>query len=270
VNNAFCRYFGKSREELIGNRFKPLMPEKEKANVSKNFESLTPENPVVSFREKTITPDGEERWQSWNTRAFYDEGSHVIQYQSVGRDITDVVQAEEEARKNSEELEMTHEELTATEEELRQNFDELVQSQQHLHETKEELRKEKELYENIVEEQTEFVCRFNPDWKYSYVNNAFCRYFGKSREILIGNTFKPLMSEQEEENIRVQFSSLSPENPLVSFREKTITPEGEERWQSWNTRAFYDEGGNVIQYQSVGRDITEVVAAEEEILKGYN
>jgi len=124
---------------------------------------------------------------------------------------------------------------------------------------------EKELYENIIEEQTEFVCRFNSDWKYSYVNNAFCRYFGKDREELIGNTFKPLMSKEDQENIAIKFDSLSPENPVVSFRERTITPEGEGRWQSWNTRAFYDKDGKVAQYQSVGRDITDIIKSEESL-----
>ena len=62
-----------------------------------------------------------------------------------------------------------------TEEELRQNFDALSKSQQ-------ELRLSEERYRNVVEDQTEFICRFTPDGMLTFVNEAYCRYFGEEPE----------------------------------------------------------------------------------------
>jgi light-regulated signal transduction histidine kinase (bacteriophytochrome) len=44
-------------------------------------------------------------------------------------------------------------------------------------------------------------------------------------------------------------------------------PDGEEIWEFWTDRALYDENGRFVEYQSVGRDITERKKAEEEIWK---
>jgi PAS domain-containing protein len=36
-----------------------------------------------------------------------------------------------------------------------------------------------------------------------------------------------------------------------------ITPQGEIRWQQWMDSAILDEAGEVVELQSVGRDITD-------------
>jgi C4-dicarboxylate-specific signal transduction histidine kinase len=36
-----------------------------------------------------------------------------------------------------------------------------------------------------------------------------------------------------------------------------LAPDGEVRWQQWRDRAFFDDHGRVVEYQAVGRDITE-------------
>ena len=69
---------------------------------------------------------------------------------------------------------------TATEEELRQNYDELNRNQQ-------ALVKSEERYRNVVEDQTEFICRFGPDGTHVFINEAYCRYFDMRREEIMGH-----------------------------------------------------------------------------------
>ena len=60
------------------------------------------------------------------------------------------------------------------------------------HKTEEALVNSEQLYRAIVEDQTEFICRFRPDGTISFVNEAFCRYFGKTREDeLLGTRYLP-------------------------------------------------------------------------------
>ncbi len=44
---------------------------------------------------------------------------------------------------------------------------------------------------------------------------------------------------------------------------RTRMLEGEERWIQWHDYANFDENGNVIEFQSVGRDVTEIRQARE-------
>jgi PAS domain S-box-containing protein len=43
----------------------------------------------------------------------------------------------------------------------------------------------------------------------------------------------------------------------MTIEHRIIMPDGDIRWQQWNDRAIFDPAGNIIEYQSVGRDITE-------------
>jgi len=127
----------------------------------------------------------------------------------------------------------------------------------------EALRESEERYRAIVEDQTELLCRCLPDGRLTFVNEAYCRYFGKKREELVGHSCMRLIFEEDREKVREQFASLSPENPLVTYEQRVILPSGEIRWQQWTDRAIFDEQGSFVEVQSVGRDITERVRGEE-------
>jgi len=100
VNEAYCRYFGMRREEILGHRFRPKIPPEDKARVERFFESLTPDQPVGIIEHRIIMPDGTIRWQRWSDRAIFDADGLITEYQSVGRDITDKREAEEALRQS--------------------------------------------------------------------------------------------------------------------------------------------------------------------------
>jgi len=51
----------------------------------------------------------------------------------------------------------------------------------------ETLAESEERYRNVVEDQTEFISRFLPDGTHVFVNDAYCRYFGFTREEIFGH-----------------------------------------------------------------------------------
>ncbi|KUG11626.1 sensory transduction histidine kinase [hydrocarbon metagenome] len=119
------------------------------------------------------------------------------------------------------------------------------------------IRENEELFRNIVEDQTEFVCRFLPDGTHVFVNEAYCRYFGKTRDEITGHRFIPAIHPEDREQLRDHLAGLTPENPVASIEHRIIMPDGSIRWQHWSDRAIMDDQGRVREYQSVGRDITE-------------
>ncbi|HUS57989.1 MAG TPA: PAS domain S-box protein [Planctomycetota bacterium] len=125
------------------------------------------------------------------------------------------------------------------------------------------LRESERRYRAIVEDQTELVCRFLPDGTMTFVNEAYCRCFGRSREEFIGVSFIPLLPEADRELFLRHLGSLCGEKPLAQIEHRVILPNGQVRWQQWTDRAIFDEAGRIVEYQSVGRDITKQKEAED-------
>ncbi len=119
------------------------------------------------------------------------------------------------------------------------------------------LQRSEARYRAIIEDQSELICRFLPDGTLTFVNEAYCRYFGKKREELIGHSCMPFIPQEDREWVRKQFASLSPENPVATYEHRVIMTNQETRWLQWSDRALFDKRGTLVEFQSVARDITD-------------
>mgnify|MGYP000899868575 CR=1 FL=1 len=118
-------------------------------------------------------------------------------------------------------------------------------------------------YRAIVEDQTELICRYAPDGVITFVNEAYCRYFGKRREELLGHSFMPLIPLEDQWLVEARVATLSWENPTATVEHRVILPNGEIRWQHWTDRAICDEWRRIVEFAGVGQDITDRKRAEE-------
>jgi PAS domain S-box-containing protein len=129
------------------------------------------------------------------------------------------------------------------------------------------LEESEQRYHNVVETQTEFICRFLPDGTHIFVNEAYCRYFGLKREEIVGKQFRADIHPEDKEKFRDHFASLTLDHPMAIITHRVIMPDGEVRWHRWSDQAIFDEHGSLIEYQSVGLDITEQKLAESALLE---
>jgi PAS domain S-box-containing protein len=120
-------------------------------------------------------------------------------------------------------------------------------------------------YRAIVEDQTELICRFLPDGTLTFVNEAYCRYFDKRREDLIGHSFILLIPDEDKPKVEAAFASLEASNPVITYEHRVILPDGSLRWQQWTDRLVLLDDAQVAEYASVGCDITERKQAEDEL-----
>jgi PAS domain S-box-containing protein len=134
-----------------------------------------------------------------------------------------------------------------------------------LKQSEEALRESEARYRAIVEDQTELICRWRPDGTITYVNEAYCRYFGMSTDTLVGNRFVPLIYTEDREKVSKHLSMIGRECPVGDLEHRVVLENGEIRWQKWTNRVLFDEEGSVREFQSVGRDITVRKQAEEAI-----
>ena len=125
------------------------------------------------------------------------------------------------------------------------------------------LSQSEERYRDIVEDQTELICRFLEDGTITFVNGAYARYFKRSAEELVGTRFWNLIPEEFHGACRAFIASITPNHPVATIEHQVNAPDGEIRWQHWTNRGIFDAQGQVLEYQAVGRDITEQKRAEE-------
>lgn len=120
-------------------------------------------------------------------------------------------------------------------------------------------------YRAIVEDQTELICRFLADRTLTFVNETFCRYFQLQRRQLLGQKFAINMHPDDNELFWEKINDLTPGQPVTTVQIRVFLPDLRMRWQQWTHRAIFSQETGLIEYQSVGRDITEQKEAEEKI-----
>ncbi|MEA5462429.1 PAS domain S-box protein [Leptothoe sp. PORK10 BA2] len=118
-------------------------------------------------------------------------------------------------------------------------------------------------YRAIVEDQTELICRSLADGRLTFANQAFCQYFDRSSEFVIGTSFFDPIVAADLAMVMRQLATLDQNQPVSTLEHRVTLDDGQIRWQSWVHRALFDDQGNFFQFQSAGRDITAQKQAEE-------
>ncbi len=126
----------------------------------------------------------------------------------------------------------------------------------------EALRKSEERFRVLSNDLPAMVCEFLPDSTLTFVNRAYCEFFGMTSEQLTGRPFLDLLPEEAREGAKDHYLSLTPQEPTKIYSHE-IFREGQTRWQEWRDRAIFDEAGRAVKFQSIGIDITERKQAEE-------
>ena len=115
----------------------------------------------------------------------------------------------------------------------------------------------------MVEDLTETICRFLPDGTFTYVNELFCRLFGKTADELVGSRWQPVAVTEDLPMIEEKLREITPQDPVVVIENRIYDGQGQVRWMQFVNRGRFDAAGQLVEMQSVGRDISERVMTEQ-------
>jgi len=132
------------------------------------------------------------------------------------------------------------------------------------------LRESEEHYRLVVEDQTEVICRFNAEGVLTFVNDVYCRFFGKSSGQLLGRRWHPQAVSEDVPMIEERLRTLSPANRVVVTENRIYSGTGEVRWMQFVNRGFFDGEGCLVETQCVGRDITDCKLAEMKLTESVD
>ncbi|MEQ8836142.1 MAG: PAS domain S-box protein, partial [Lacipirellulaceae bacterium] len=181
-------------------------------------------------------------------RQLYGPDGEFTSLEGIARDITEITNTTNELKQLKENLEERVAERTS---ELVAINEKLVESE--------------ERYRSVVENQVEFIVHWTPDLRRTFVNEAYARYLGKPAEELVNQPFMPVIFKDDVENFTNAMHQLTPQNNSVTYEHRVLRPDGKLCWAQWTDRAFFDEEGQPTAYLSVGRDVTALKEAEDEL-----
>ncbi len=145
----------------------------------KNYDRLTPENPIFEHVEENRKFDGSIQVIHWKEKALFNLDGSVTSYLGVGRDITMQKQAQEALRKAHDELEERVRERTAE-----------------LEEEIAERRQAEELFKMLLESAPEAMVIVNEKGRIVLVNSQTEQLFGYSRDALINEPIEKLLPKR--------------------------------------------------------------------------
>ncbi len=131
------------------------------------------------------------------------------------------------------------------------------------------LRTSEARYRSLIENQYEAIVRSDISGRLTFVNDVYCQTFNKTREELIGQISTPTVAP-EDEHIALGVLERIQKPPYRMHTEtRHLTLQGI-RWFEWENSAILDESKNVVEYQSVARDVTERKHAEQALKEERN
>ena len=99
------------------------------------------------------------------------------------------------------------------------------------------------------------------DGYYKYVNQAFERILGYSREESLSRPFLEFIHPEDREAARTTFAKLASGEAVVQFEDRNVCKDGSSRWINWTVVPQMDEG---LVY-GIGHDVTLRKRAENDL-----
>jgi PAS domain S-box-containing protein len=117
-------------------------------------------------------------------------------------------------------------------------------------------------YKGLVDSQGDAIFRRAPDSCLTYANDSFFKLFGLLPQTAIGQPFAPELHPDSHGSLLGSFAGLETGRARVKYDQHLHTVYGW-RWIAWEDYAIRNAKGQLIEIQSVGRDITERKALED-------
>ena len=270
INKGFTEITGYTEEDVAGKTSLEINVWKDPEDRKKIIEGLQANGEVRNYEAQFLTKTG-EIYGSMSTSIIELNGvPHIL---NITHDITARKRAEEELKKNAEELHASYEELTAQQEELHANFDELTRQEMELKESKRELT-------DIIEFLPDATLVIDKNGTVLAWNRAMVEMTGVPAEQILGKGNYECALPFYHERRPITVDLVLHDDPAVVAKYPVINKEGGSLFSEifiphlnkgrgaflwFMASPIYDTAGNITGAIESIRDITDRKVAEEAI-----
>lgn len=130
----------------------------------------------------------------------------------------------------------------------------------------EKLSESEKRYRGLIDSITSMIVRVDMNHNFTFVNDTYCKKFGKTREELIGNTYKNLVHPDDIDMTLKEMEKMKDPPHRIRIKQRAMTVDGY-RWTEWENCYIFDDNGKPIEIQAVGKDIHEEKILASKIIK---
>ncbi len=125
------------------------------------------------------------------------------------------------------------------------------------------LRRSEARYRDVVESQANFVCRMLADGTLTFVNSAYCRFLGREKLELLGQSFVECLPAAARLPAREALDQALGGIGQAAWECEVAHADGTRGWQSWVCHALEAGPDEAREIQVIGYDVTDRKRAEE-------
>lgn len=263
ANEAFCKTFGYSEEELRSRTFADITHpdhiEADKKNVSR---VLVGEILEYSTEKQYIRKDGRVIWAATSVRLVKDSNGKSLYFLPIIVDITTRKEAELGLQKMNEQLAAVHEELKAQNSALEVD----IAARKKVEAA---LRESEERFKHVVDNAGEWIWEIDPDGLYRYCSSAVEEILGYTPEELVGRMhFYDLFPPDVREELKtVIVAGLGRRESFRNFINSNLHKNGQTVILETSAIPIFDNQNKFCGYRGADLNITERSRAEDALAK---
>ncbi|MGI0484579.1 EAL domain-containing protein [Pantanalinema rosaneae CENA516] len=119
-------------------------------------------------------------------------------------------------------------------------------------------------YRQVIQAQTDLILRSLPDTTITFANDALCSVLGRSIDDVVGMRWSHFVPSAEVDQLYAKIADLTPQNPIFESINQDYRSDNQVGWTHWVNLGIFNDRGELVEIQSVGRDVTEL---QEKILR---
>lgn len=146
---------------------------------------------------------------------------------------------------------------------LRKKINLANENEQHYKITLKTFQDREKFYHKIVDYQTDFILHSLSDTTITFANLSLCQALGVTLDQMIGKKWSDFANQDDlEKDVIQSIKKLTPEHPTFIAENRDRRKNGEIGWTQWLNQGIFNENRELIEIQSVGRDITQLKLVE--------
>ena len=139
----------------------------------------------------------------------------------------------------------------------------ILQLKNSLDSVRKRLIKSEDYFKAFIEDKNEFVCRFNRNLQITFVNRTLCNFIGVTADEMLNKNLFSFTGDRYNDLSEKKLRDIIQNNEDFVLENVLENDKGEKDYIEWTIHTIKNSDGETVEYQSIGRDITERKKVEQ-------